>query len=268
MATRLFALAETLGIGSEELIAEAVAIGLTGLSSSLNMVFDDQERVLRDHLGSIGRLSEESGSRDILLAPPVEEDEPTTSRTQGEIPQLAKPGVDIGRGRLESPVSMSDSFFVELLSDVEHARSLVNNEPTQFHRRIYVQALFSAVEAFVSTVEQWLIRQQGKMCVSNQQKHLIKSANAIQNKYLDHLSYLNLVLVAYASFRKKRPTFFDADGWKSYQNARRTRNRLAHPDKHSGVTVDDVELAEVIEAEQWILNAWAILGDDSAAQSE
>lgn len=159
----------------------------------------------------------------------------------------------------------------EIHNDVNEARSLLDVNETPFIRRMYIRAVFAAIEGTCYTLRTDIIND------IETKKHKIPFADeamlreetySLNKQSLEgevNTRYIPLDTILLFTF-KHLTTFakvsYDIDkstnGWRSFKQALRTRNRITHPRSPDDFSVSHSELVDTINAYDWF---WKIYSD-------
>jgi len=161
-----------------------------------------------------------------------------------------------------------DSAIDELASDVEKTLTMLQKQDNQFHRRIYVRALFAYLEGFTYWMRQNAIeidrialRRFGSI---DWERHLLLyeefptiADNGKVEKKKQKISFKNrfsFSLRAYAEIVQCQIDLFSDNGWSQLQHALQVRDRLMHPKQGKDLVVSDNDAKACREGYAWFSN--------------
>lgn len=144
-----------------------------------------------------------------------------------------------------------DSAIDELASDVEKALDMLRKNDSQFHRRIYVRALFAYLEGFTYwmrqkaiDIDKVILRRFGAI---NWERHLLLheemptiTENGKVEKKKQKVSFKRrfaFSLRSYAEIVQYKDDLFSDNGWRQLQRAIKVRDKLMHPKQGKDVIV-------------------------------
>jgi hypothetical protein len=166
------------------------------------------------------------------------------------------------------PIDQIDSAIDELASDVEKALSMLQEQDTQFQRRVYIRALFAYLEGVTYWIRQnaieidkLVLRRFGSI---DWERHLllyeefpIIADNGIVKKRKQKISFKNrfaFSLRAYAEIVQYKDDLFSDNGWLQLQQALEVRDRLMHPKQSKGLVVSASDVNACRGGYTWFAN--------------
>jgi hypothetical protein len=148
-----------------------------------------------------------------------------------------------------------------LRADVLHAREgLENDDPTEYHRRQYVRAVFAQLEGSTFTLKQ-LALPSDTSSLTDAELALLRGETYRLNdagKALvspAHLTLASDMRFAFRTYAKSVGLRYELPvtepGWSALLRAKKIRDRLMHPRTAKDLEVTDPELACTTEAAEW-----------------
>lgn len=160
-----------------------------------------------------------------------------------------------------------DSAIDDLASDLERARSMLQQDDTQFCRRMYVRSLFAYLEGFTYWMRQNAIeidlivsRRSGFGAVDWERHFLLHeefptiTGTGKVEKTRQRVPFKNrfaFSIRAYFDIVKCKDNLFSHDGWRQIQKAVEVRDRLTHPKRSAHLVVSDIDLKSCREGYVW-----------------
>lgn len=160
-----------------------------------------------------------------------------------------------------------DSAIDDLASDLERTLSMLQQDDTQFCRRMYVRSLFAYLESFTYWMRQNAIdidlivsRRFGFAAVDWERHFLLHEEfptitdTGKVEKTRQKFPFKNrfaFSMRAYFDIVKCKDNLFSHDGWRQIQKAMTVRDRLTHPKQSNDLVVSDVDLKSCREGYVW-----------------
>lgn len=157
-----------------------------------------------------------------------------------------------------------NSAIDELAADIEKAKSLMEGEDSQFHRRVYVRALFAYLEGVAYWmrqnaihIDEIILRKGGTIdwerhILLHEEFPTIASSGEI-DKQRHKSSFKNrfaFTVRAYAAIVRCKDDLF-GNGWQQLLSAVQVRDRLMHPKQGHAVTVSNEDVKLCKEGYAW-----------------
>lgn len=158
-----------------------------------------------------------------------------------------------------------DSAIDELASDVEKTFSLLQQQDTQFYRRMYVRSLFAYLEGFtywmrqnVIEIDRVVLRKTGSI---DWERHLLlheefptSTDTGKVEKQKQKVSFKNrfaFSMKAYLEIVQCKDNLFSDNRWPQLQKALKVRDRLTHPKQSNDLVVSDNDMKLCQEGYSW-----------------
>lgn len=150
-----------------------------------------------------------------------------------------------------------------LVTEIVKAEALLEEEDSQFNRRVYVRAFFASVEAFVASIRRIALLSPEKF--PEEERTLLRETRvAVSNgkvvKHKHKVSLRDILPLAFNSFMKARgsQTTMNLDNdWSNFHKCIAVRDRITHPKVATDFTISDQEIHEMNRATHWIAKSVA-----------
>lgn len=164
-----------------------------------------------------------------------------------------------------------DSAIDELATDVEKAVAMLKLDDSQFHRRMYVRALFAYLEGITYWMRQNAIEIDKivlrKFGTINWERHMllyeevpVVADNGKIKKQRQKTSFQNrfaFSVQAYAEIVQFKENLFGDKGWQQLLSALKVRDRLMHPKLGCDVVVSNDEAKACRDGYTWFVGLHA-----------
>ena len=172
-----------------------------------------------------------------------------------------------------------DSAIDDLASDVEKTMAMLQQEDTQFNRRIYIRCLFAYLEGITYwmrqnaiEIDKIIFKKFGGM---DWERHFLLyeefptiADNGKIEKRRQKMSFKNrfaFSVRAYAEIVQCTDSLFSDSSWQRLQDALKVRDRLTHPKQSSDLVVSDGDVNACLEGYAWFANLMTKTFKESAA---
>ena len=153
-------------------------------------------------------------------------------------------------------------FFGHLSEDLDQAKRLLEENDSQFTRRMYLRSLFAFIEGNSFRIRQMALaaHNQRAQCFSNEEIVMLEEKDLgikdngdlkIRTKYIDFATNIRFSQNSYIkAFGGDQPDYTD-NGWAQLKQALELRNRITHPRSEEDLNISDDELNVIHEAKEW-----------------
>lgn len=157
----------------------------------------------------------------------------------------------------------------ELLCDLRTFRRECSHPTSQTHRRAYIRALFSMIDALTHCLKRdslYLAEGEGLSLTDKERRVLkgefLKRDQSGQVKTVDaFLSISQGIRVTFSFYAYMNYVDYtideESEGWESLIKAVKIRNRITHPKKHEDLEISDEELKRIDSAGNWFIHTMA-----------
>jgi hypothetical protein len=154
-----------------------------------------------------------------------------------------------------------------LITDVRECADALQQQDTEFRRRIFVRSVFAFIEAVVFRLKQLALEASNELSV---ELSISETALLSEESYeltekgdpytkTNHLQLPKNTRFAFKAvaqvFSSEYKLKIDNSGWASFLDAIKIRNRLTHPKTIGDTSVSDQELDVVSKALLWFTNS-------------
>jgi len=168
--------------------------------------------------------------------------------------------------KLHMNVELSELFsMVKILAeDADHARAVMDQEHTDYSRRVYVRAVFAWIEGVCFLMRQYVLRERLREPISAdaipelaalmEDTYTVNDAGQVKISDLRTPTPNNLIFSILAlSHARGFPLQIDKSGknWQDYRRALKIRDRITHPKTAEALKITDEELQVIRETHGW-----------------
>ncbi len=156
-------------------------------------------------------------------------------------------------------------FFAQLSSDLSNAKNYLDENDSQFARRMYLRTLFAFIEGNSFRLRQMALAAHNhrKNCFSNEEMIMLEEKEIgikengklnIKIKYIKPLAHIRFSQNCYIkAIGGEQPNYND-NGWAQLNNVVTIRNRITHPRSKADLEITDEELTKINDAKEWYSN--------------
>lgn len=271
MACRIYSAAKEFKVDSKELVDICARIGIRGKGSALASLSEEEYSQLAEHLKRpvAGARQPTAHALPTGTVPEWKAVVVALPRRLGPLAHAAslRQAVPTLSAAI-SPIINTDPFLLELYEDVRQARNGVDTADCPFFRRTYVRTFFSAAEAIIATVSSSIVENLARGKVRFEGDGFAKIALKTQCRNPTQPHTIEFVISTYAKLRRRDVSYFMLAGWDAFQEARKIRNLLTHPDKEVGIEVSNESLQIIRDADQWFFDFMDYLEADETSGVE
>jgi hypothetical protein len=171
------------------------------------------------------------------------------------------------RTPIGSVLAESRDIFKLLYEDVELAERMWSEQDSQFWRRTFIRSVFALIEGFTYRLKQVALEASKKFSIELSKSEialLLEESYEVNDKGHAETKpdYIQLPKNIKFAFRMYSHAYslnyqlkIDDDGWLSFKEALKVRNRLTHPKSTSDVSVSDQDMSYAETAAIWFVKS-------------
>jgi hypothetical protein len=157
-------------------------------------------------------------------------------------------------------------WYKELLEDVITSDKMVKENDSQYTRRVFLRDLFSLLEANLHMTRRILARRISILfqaegytilpilaLLMDQSPEFADGGKHIRLRHQsgDILTLTRFIVKLYAYLANVSKDYFGVQGWESFKNMVRIRNRITHPKSGEDIHISNDDLAAIRAANAW-----------------
>jgi len=153
-------------------------------------------------------------------------------------------------------------FFAHLSKDLDQASKLLQENDSQFTRRIYLRSLFAFIEGNSFHLRQMALAAHNHrtQCFSNEEIVMLEEKDIgikdngvlkVRKKHIDFATNIRFSQNSYIKAIGGDQPDYTSNGWAQLKKALKLRNRITHPRSEEDLNISDDELNVIHEAKEW-----------------
>ncbi len=154
------------------------------------------------------------------------------------------------------------TFFAEFSRDLDQASKILEENDSQYIRRIYLRSLFTFIEGNSFRLRQMALAAHNNraQCFSNEEIMMLEEKDIdikdngdlnIKTKYIGFAENIRFSQNSYIKAIGGDQPDYTANGWAQLKKALVLRNRITHPRSKDDLIISDDELKVIHEAKEW-----------------